>query len=167
MARLAVVLTLATASCAAPTAPARPVERVVATPLSRATPEVSHEAVTPPLPAPVVRDALPTPGTMTAPAPSGEAPGNLLALIAVTFPEDAARAVAIAHCESGGFDPAVVYGPRTGSAGERGVLQIHPVHRDRIRRMGLTWDAMFEPAANLRVARALYDESGWQPWTCA
>jgi hypothetical protein len=34
--------------------------------------------------------------------------------------------------------------------------------------MGYSWDPqIYDPYINGKVARALWDESGWQPWTCA
>lgn len=53
-----------------------------------------------------------------------------------------------------------------GSAGERGLTQIHPIHRQRIERLGFTWDDMFDPVANLTVAFDIYREQGARPWSC-
>ena len=70
---------------------------------------------------------------------------------------DAETAVRVARCESS-FDPS-----RTGKAGERGVMQVHPIHRGLIESMGFTWDDMYEVGPNLDVAFAL-SRNGWGPW---
>lgn len=58
--------------------------------------------------------------------------------------------------ESGG-DPTA-----TGSAGERGLVQIHPIHRSWL---GGWWDRMYEPAANAFAAVSLKAQAGgWSPW---
>ena len=53
-----------------------------------------------------------------------------------------------------------------GSRGERGLLQIHPIHLGRIQSLGYSWDDMFDPAANLAVAESIWWERGWWPWSC-
>lgn len=82
-------------------------------------------------------------------------------LVRQTWPEDPDTAVRVIACESH-WNPWA-----TGRQGERGLAQIHPIHRARVEAMGLTWDDMFDPLANLRVARAIWEESGWAPWSCA
>jgi len=80
------------------------------------------------------------------------------------------NAVTVAMCESANLDPAVVYGPKTGSAGERGIMQIHPVHAKSMTQYGFTWDDMFNPDKNLAYAVILFKSVGlkWSPtWTCA
>ena len=52
----------------------------------------------------------------------------------------------------------------TGRAGERGLFQIHPVHRAWL---GRRWAHLYEPAANARAARDLQRRAGWGPWTTA
>lgn len=86
-----------------------------------------------------------------------------------------ARLVPVGLCESGvdtdrdgvrdAFDPLA-----TGSAGERGVMQIHPAHARAggiIARLGYTWDQMYEVGPNLAVALAIYLAGGWGAWSCA
>lgn len=74
----------------------------------------------------------------------------------------AAQAVDVARCESVGLNPHA-----TGDAGERGLFQIHPAyHQERIRRLGFTWDQMYDVAPNVAVAVDLYADSGWGPWSC-
>ncbi len=77
-------------------------------------------------------------------------------------------AVKVAACESG-FSPDIVYGPRVGLAGERGVMQIHPTHLSSgaLARYGFTWADMWIPEKNIAFAVVLYNQSGWSPWTCA
>ena len=53
-----------------------------------------------------------------------------------------------------------------GAAGERGIAQLHPVHRHRFESKGWSWDDAFDPVYNLVVAKSIYDEQGWEPWTC-
>lgn len=80
------------------------------------------------------------------------------------------NAVIVARCESVNFKQAVVYGPQTGKAGERGVMQIHPVHIKSMAQYGFTWDDMFNPDKNLAYAVILYKSVNlkWSPtWTCA
>lgn len=74
--------------------------------------------------------------------------------------EMAVHAAGVIQCESS-WDPYAV-----GALGERGLLQISPIHRQRIQALGYTWDDMFDPAANLAVAESLWWESGWWPWGC-
>lgn len=54
----------------------------------------------------------------------------------------------------------------TGALNERGLLQIHPIHEQRIIQMGYTWEDMFKPVPNLTVGVAIYEERGWSPWSC-
>lgn len=77
-----------------------------------------------------------------------------------TFPRDPETALCIAWHESR-LDPRAV-----GRLGERGLLQLHPVHR---RWLGARWGRMFDPVENLRAGRDLYRMSGysWAPWTTA
>ena len=53
-----------------------------------------------------------------------------------------------------------------GRAGERGTLQLHPVHRKRWESMGYSADDMHHVVPNTRVAESIYRESGWGPWSC-
>lgn len=51
----------------------------------------------------------------------------------------------------------------TGSAGERGIFQIHPVHASWI---GSDWWRLYEPAVNTHYAVELYRRAGYSfsPW---
>jgi len=67
----------------------------------------------------------------------------------------------VVHCEST-WNPDV-----TGQAGERGLWQIHPVHRHTFEQVtGQPWSQAYDPFWNSRFARWLYDTQGWRPWTC-
>lgn len=78
---------------------------------------------------------------------------RIIEKIRETFPEDPDRAVAIAKCESG-FNPKAV-----SPTNDHGLMQInktvHTVEGD-----------IYDVETNLKFARTLYDERGWQPWTC-
>lgn len=113
----------------------------------------SHHSVTAPEPAPA-----PT----ATPVPTAQ-PTSVPDLISRYWPGNDAKAIRVASCETGG-----TFNPRaTGKAAERGLMQIHPIHRDRIRAAGFTWDEMYQIDANLRFAWLLFKERGWGPWTCA
>jgi hypothetical protein len=85
-------------------------------------------------------------------------------LIRATFPEDAARAVAIAQGE--GFPNPRAYNPekhydRQGNyicSGSFGIMQIACVHNLE------DPSALFDVEFNLKVANRIYKSSGWQPW---
>lgn len=51
-----------------------------------------------------------------------------------------------------------------GSAGERGLMQIAPVHRERIAALGYSWSDMLLTAPNIAVGWSIYSEQGWAPW---
>jgi hypothetical protein len=53
-----------------------------------------------------------------------------------------------------------------GRAGERGLFQIHPVHKGLIASMGYTWDEMFDAEPNIRVAVEIRRRQGLRAWTC-
>ena len=96
---------------------------------------------------------------------SGEVPWEGLNILqdftALTLdPEFGATFRSVMECESGG-DPLAV-----GALGERGVLQLHPIHRQLVERMGYAWGDMFQLGPNILVAEAIWKESEWQPWSC-
>jgi len=70
-------------------------------------------------------------------------------------------AVRVAQCESGLNQYA------TGSAGERGIFQIHPVHAYSMTKHGFTWDSMYQWKSNIDYAYLLYTWQSWSPWTCS
>ena len=57
----------------------------------------------------------------------------------------------------------------TGAAGERGPMQLHPVHADAlVADEGYEWGDMYRLGPNLAVAHALYElAGGFGPWSCS
>lgn len=106
------------------------------------------------------------PTTTTAPKLTVAASGSVPDLIRQGFaefgPAVAEQAVRVAGCETGQtFDPGATNGAH------RGLFQISGTyHRERVARLGFTWDQMYEAGPNITVAADLYAEQGWQPWTC-
>lgn len=106
-------------------------------------------------PTEVVQSALtPAPAIKETPeiSYSGQSVERWRGLVASIFPGWAVDTVLrIMACESGG-DPNA-----TGSAGERGLLQIHPIHHD----------STYHPEGNLRAAyRISAGGSNWGAWSC-
>jgi len=116
-----------------------------------------------PTPEPVYVAPEPTPEPYVPPAPTYGG-GDVVSLIYALFPAEMAPTwERIARCESG-LNPWAV-----GGAGERGIFQIHPIHAGgAVAAAGYSWDAMFDPYANMIVALAL-SGGGWNtgPWSCA
>ena len=81
--------------------------------------------------------------------------------IAREFPEQYAKAERVARCESGLRANAVSPG-----GGNWGLFQINTAHRRLVASMGYSWDQILDPYVNAKVARRLYNESGWRPWSC-
>jgi hypothetical protein len=79
--------------------------------------------------------------------------------IANTFRDNANDALAVAQCESG-LDAGAV------SNGNYGLFQINAVHKGLVASMGYSWDQILDPGVNTAVAKRLYDEQGWGPWSC-
>ena len=71
------------------------------------------------------------------------------------------KAVRVATCESG-LDPKAV----SPGGGNWGLFQINKVHAPTLRKMGYTWDDITDPIVNAKLARIIYDDSGWQAWSC-
>ncbi len=72
-------------------------------------------------------------------------------LVASIFPAEMVdAALRVMACESGGNPNA------TGSAGERGLFQIHPLHRD----------STYDPEGNVRAALRISGGYSWAAWTC-
>lgn len=169
-AAIAIVLSLFFAACATEDAGVEIVEsttttttepEIVTTTTTEAPP--TTEAYIPPTtttqyvePAPVaIPEAIEEPVAIEIPT------GSIEEMICNTFGDQCQKALSVAWCESR-YNPGTV-----GAAGERGLMQIHPVHIQYLGNYGLTWDDMFDPAANLTYAYALYSSQGWGPWTCA
>lgn len=80
------------------------------------------------------------------------------AIIVDVFGARAAAALRVAECESHLYPRAI------GAAGERGLFQIHPVHRSWL---GSRWARLFEPRVNARVAYGMSDGgTNWSAWSC-
>ena len=71
------------------------------------------------------------------------------------------KAVAVATCESG-LDPTVV----SPGGGNWGLFQINRIHEPALRHMGYTWSQIKDPVVNAKLARSIYDDSGWRAWSC-
>lgn len=80
------------------------------------------------------------------------------AVIRAVFGDRASAALRVASCETGGtFDSRAL-----GSAGERGLFQVHPVHFGR-----LDESRLFEPLYNARFAfRLSHGGTDWSAWSC-
>lgn len=48
-----------------------------------------------------------------------------------------------------------------------GIMQINRVHYRRVYELGYQWKDMLEVGPNVHVAFHIYNEMGWQPWSCA
>jgi hypothetical protein len=114
----------------------------------------------PPAPEPAPAPApAPPPPPPPPPAPSG----SVEQVIAAWFPENTARAVQIARCESG-LNP----GAMSPGGGNHGLFQINNVHQGSFTAVtGRPWSAVYDANANAQFARYLYNQSGWGPWGCA
>lgn len=119
------------------------------------------EAYIPPPTTAYIPPPEPQPEVVQEPIAPVVASGSIEEMICNTFGDQCQKALSVAWCESR-YNPGTV-----GAAGERGIMQIHPVHIQYLGNYGLTWDDMFDPAANLTYAYALYSSQGWGPWTCA
>ena len=85
---------------------------------------------------------------------------EIASYILTKFGSQGQTALAIANCESH-LNPLAV-----GSHGERGVMQIHPVHQYSMTKIGFTWNQMFDWKKNIDYAYVLYKYNGWFPWSC-
>lgn len=78
------------------------------------------------------------------------------------FGARAGEATAVATCESN-LDP----GARSPGGGNHGLFQINNVHRATFERVtGQPWSEVYDPYWNTYFAKWLFDQQGWQPWTC-
>lgn len=111
---------------------------------------VDPEAAAAPEPEPAAE--VPAP-----PAPTGG--GSVEDAIATYFGDIYDSAIGVAQCESG-LDPYATNGQF------RGLFQIGAMHQGLAAELGYSWDQMYDPYVNSHVARALYNGSGWQPWSC-
>ncbi len=47
------------------------------------------------------------------------------------------------------------------------LFQINTVHASRVEAMGYSWSQITDPYVNAKVARSVYNSSGWSAWACA
>ena len=114
----------------------------------------------------VTSDAvLRTPGVSVTAPPLDWTVEQWRPLVAAYFPPDQVeKALAVMACESGGNPNA--HNP----SGATGLMQVLASWADNF---GLSPDDLYDPATNLMVARALYDDGlsrtgwGWVHWVCA
>ena len=92
---------------------------------------------------------------------SAEAPSPAQDAINYYFGDIADQATRVAECESG-MDPNAV----SPGGGNWGLFQINKIHQGLVESMGYSWDQILDPYVNAKVARRLYDASGWRPWGC-
>jgi soluble lytic murein transglycosylase-like protein len=75
------------------------------------------------------------------------------------YPWDVATVIRIMKCESG-FTPGAV----SPDGANHGLMQVNNVH---LWRVGGDVNALYDPATNIRVAYAIYqDAGGFGPWSC-
>lgn len=72
-------------------------------------------------------------------------------------PRFALEALNVITCESKWNTKAV------GSLGERGLFQIHPIHKSRMATLGLDYD---NESDRIKFAVVKWRESGWSAWSC-
>lgn len=122
------------------------------------TPQTVVESTVFPTPAVTTSPTTTTTTTTTVPAVVVDDP---VAIVREVWPDDTEdQALKVFTCESH-LNPDAL-----GKLGERGIAQIHPVHRDMVRRMGFSWDQMFDARDNVTVALDIFEASGWKPWSC-
>lgn len=131
-------------------------------------PELEPVAAEAPVEAVVVEEPVAAPPVVTTPTAEPEpepAPpvpsGSVEEAIAMYFGDVYQQAWNVSGCESG-HDPSAV----SPGGGNWGLFQINVVHKRRVANMGYSWDQILDPFVNAAVARAIYDEQGWGPWTC-
>jgi hypothetical protein len=77
------------------------------------------------------------------------------------FPDQYDKALSVATCESN-LDPLAV----SPGGGNWGLFQINTIHADLVSQLGYQWSEMTNAFLNARVARMIYDQSGWSAWSC-
>jgi hypothetical protein len=100
---------------------------------------------------------------------------EVLDLVRANFPADqVGNAMAVSRCESGHGNR--VSKPNTNGSRDFGVFQINDggTLQAALRAVGVSFSDItdartkaLDPALNVRMARAIWDSRGWQPWTCA
>jgi hypothetical protein len=89
-------------------------------------------------------------------------PDEVKLIITEVFgPADGPAAIRVAHCESRLNPKAISRG-----GGNWGLFQLNTVHRKRVESMGYKWEDVLDPWVNARIAKQMFDGSGWRPWAC-
>lgn len=107
---------------------------------------------------------------VTASRPSSELADMIRAGFARFGPAVAEEAVRVAGCESTGDETGNNLNEAAKNGPHAGLFQLSRIyHEERARRLGFTWDQMFQAGPNIAVAVDLFAEQGsWSPtWTCA
>ena len=73
------------------------------------------------------------------------------------------KAIVVAWCESR-LDPKAVNKNRNGTV-DRGVFQIND--GGTMQQLGITAKEAFDYNTNIRAAKKLFNDRGWQPWVCS
>lgn len=73
------------------------------------------------------------------------------------------NAVRIAYCESR-LDPSAINRANRNRTVDRGLFQLNS--GGTMQRLGVSAREAFNPAINARAARVLFEDRGWQPWSC-
>ncbi len=109
--------------------------------------------------------------------PSGRATSTeeVRTLVRRYFPADeVGNAMAVSRCESGHRN--VVGAANSNGTRDFGVFQINDggTLQAALRRIGVSYSSItnarekaLDPELNVRMARAIWDSRGWQPWVCA
>jgi hypothetical protein len=77
------------------------------------------------------------------------------------FPDQYDKALSVATCESN-LNPSAV----SPGGGNWGLFQINKIHASLVASLGYQWSEMTNPFLNARVARIIYNQSGWRAWSC-
>ncbi len=72
-------------------------------------------------------------------------------------------AVRIAYCESR-LNPSAMNRANRNSTADRGLFQLND--GGTMQRLGVTAKEAFDPMVNAKAARVLFEDRGWQPWSC-
>jgi hypothetical protein len=84
--------------------------------------------------------------------------GDIEGLIALYFGDEADNAIKIVECESS-MNPLAVNNKNTNGSIDCGLFQINSIH-------GYDCEELKDVEFNVKIAKKLYDKSGWQPWVC-
>lgn len=100
---------------------------------------------------------------------------EVLGLVRRYFPaSEVGNAMAVSRCESGHRN--VIGAPNTNGTRDFGIFQINDggTLQASLRGIGVSYSSLFDaqakaldPELNVRMARAIWDNRGWQPWVCA